>query len=325
MKARVYHDHWAVRPTLVPITLGLAVLMTADSAQAQPTEGERLFAEGRELMAAGDLQAACDRFEASYEKEEALAALLNLAECDEKRGRRRVALNRWRHAADKADTDRTRVFALGRAADLERRMPKILVKVEGQRAAAANVRIDGRPAAVNVAVAVDPGEHNVQVTAEGESWQGGLTVTDDSATSEILAFPPAPPEPPSTTPVLPPASPNPQPTGSQIDWSAAAWASMAIGVVGAGIFAGTGVAILDQCSGEIGGKSHVCVDDQGRPTDRPDALLGANVAGFVGGLVGIGLGTTFFVLSATQKDEVAVRVESHASPFAGALVVSGTF
>lgn len=53
---------------------------------AAGANADALFDEGRALLKAGQLNAACERFEQSHTVEPALGTLLNLADCDERRG-----------------------------------------------------------------------------------------------------------------------------------------------------------------------------------------------------------------------------------------------
>ena len=66
--------------------LALALLVCPVTADAQPASAEALFQEGRTLLAAGDVAAACDRFEASNRQEASVGTLLNLGDCRERLG-----------------------------------------------------------------------------------------------------------------------------------------------------------------------------------------------------------------------------------------------
>src|SRR5262245_11520882 len=108
-----------VRLATVPAAVILAISFWSAGAHAQPAEtvGEQLFREGRELLGAGKVDEACAKFEQSYQLEHALGSLLNLANCEEQRKRFKVALDHWREAAKNADTQKNRLYALGRATE----------------------------------------------------------------------------------------------------------------------------------------------------------------------------------------------------------------
>ncbi len=69
----------------------VAAIVTAFSASAfaqEPTEADRLFQEGRDLLAAGKPDEACAKFELSIKKDpRAVGTLLNLALCNERLGK----------------------------------------------------------------------------------------------------------------------------------------------------------------------------------------------------------------------------------------------
>lgn len=69
-------------------TLWLVLLVIATNGRAQPIdEADALFREGRALMDVRQFSAACEKFESSMKLSPALGTRLNLAVCNEKRGR----------------------------------------------------------------------------------------------------------------------------------------------------------------------------------------------------------------------------------------------
>ena len=75
----------------------------ADSMEPMPpVEAEQLFREGREAMKRADYALACPSFERSLALDPALGTLLNLAVCEEKRGRLGQALARYRQFVELA-------------------------------------------------------------------------------------------------------------------------------------------------------------------------------------------------------------------------------
>ena len=76
----------------------LAALCVARTVHAEPTandktEADHLFDEGRALLAKGNADAACTKFEQSIAKDpRAVGTLLNLALCNERRGKVATAL-----------------------------------------------------------------------------------------------------------------------------------------------------------------------------------------------------------------------------------------
>lgn len=301
-----------VRLATVAVVVVLTVCMWGEPAHGQSGEtvGEQLFREGRELLAAGEVDEACARFEQSYELEHALGSLLNLANCEEQRRRFKVALGRWREAAKNADSQKNRLYALGRATDLEEKMPKILIRV-GAGAPNADVKLDGAAAALGEKIAVDPGKHVVEGT---DARGGGKPFVErrevdlkEGESVEVDLFRGAGAPPAVTT--------------DSIDWSLPGWISLGVGGAGAVVFAATSGVIYQKCHGELGGKSFVCQDDDGSPAEKPTGLLVGNLVSAIVGGVGVGLGATFLIVEAVDTD--APTVEAFVAPsFAG---VRGAF
>ncbi len=274
-------------------TLGLGLSAAMPASAQQPTEGERLFVEGRKLMDEGKTEEACQRFERSYELEGALGSLLNLANCEEKRGRLRTALAHWKKAADTAgDQQKNRLYALGRAGDLEKKMPKVMVRV-GASVAGASVTLDGEPVALGEKVPVDPGTHEVVVTAgarterrsvelaEGETQILDMlgAVAGGEVSGGAQGSEPGPGEPPGATNLAP--------------W---AWTSIAVGAASAIGFGVTGGMILAKCPG----------GECPQPDGKPWGLGAVNIATGVLAVAGVGLGVTLLVIDAGAESPVQV-------------------
>ena len=120
----------ALRRCIVPAVIG-ALLAVASPAAAQVSRAEEKFREGRTAMEAGDLATACAKFEESLSLEASIGPLLNLADCEEKRGRLVRGLVLWREGLAKLPADDgRRDLATRRVADFERRIPKIVVSAD---------------------------------------------------------------------------------------------------------------------------------------------------------------------------------------------------
>jgi hypothetical protein len=287
-----------VRLAPVSSAVILAVFLWGAGAHAQPGEtvGEQLFREGRELLGAGKVEEACARFQQSYELEHALGSLLNLANCEEQRKRFKVALDRWREAAKNADTQKNRLYALGRSTELEEKMPKILIRI-GAGAPNADVKLDGKAASLGEKIAVDPGKHVIEAT---DPRRAGKPFTErrevevkEGESIEVDLF--------RGTDAPPVAG------GDSMDWSLPGWISLGIGGAGAVVFAATSGVIYQQCHGEVGGKSFVCQEEDGSPADKPTGLLVTNLVSAIVGGVGAGLGATFLIVEAVDSDGPTVE------------------
>src|SRR4051812_25694892 len=122
------------RPTTVRIsmthvdrilTLAIAAgcMLAAPPAHADSAGAEALFRDGRTLIKQGNLDAGCDKLEASEKLESSVGTLLNLGDCREKQGRVATAWAAFRKAestAKLAGNDKKRQLeAHRRAAKLE--------------------------------------------------------------------------------------------------------------------------------------------------------------------------------------------------------------
>jgi len=162
-----------VRGTLCP-SVALGVLLTSSVALAQESGAavaEVLFRDGRALMAAGDLGAACPKFAESNRIDPKLGTLMNLALCHEKSGRTATAWAEYTQAVGLArragQTDREKV-ALARVAELEPTLPRVAIDADPKSGAV--VALDDQPvgpAAYGTPIPVDPGAHVLRASADG--------------------------------------------------------------------------------------------------------------------------------------------------------------
>jgi hypothetical protein len=136
---------------------------------AAPTEGQRLFEEGRVAFKAGDLVKACPTFEKSYALEPTLGSLLNLATCFEKQGRLASSWIRFNDAiawAQRTHESEREQFARKHAQDLKPRVSWLALTAAEELEAT----VDGQPVRVGriaIAVPVDPGPHELAVVKPG--------------------------------------------------------------------------------------------------------------------------------------------------------------
>jgi hypothetical protein len=205
------------RKLRVPSVLSLCALacvLDAPGALAADTAAaDAAFQEGRALMAAGDLAAACARFEDSRRFEAAVGTELNLGECYERLGRLASAQRAFLAGAAMAEQlgqpERAR-RAQERAASLAERMSTITLVVPSQ-AHALTLLLDGTPlprTQWGAATPLDPGTHSVEARAPGQKpWSVQIVVRDRaervSVTVPELATQPAVSEPPALAPAAP--------------------------------------------------------------------------------------------------------------------------
>jgi hypothetical protein len=156
---------------------------------AEPTEADRLFAEGRKAMKTRP-QEACPLFEKSFELDPALGALLNLALCYENTGHLPTAWLRFNHAIEWArqthEGDRERV-AREHARELAARMPWVALSpamaIPGLEAEVAGRRVTlSEP----TSLPVEPGKVTVRAHAPGHrEWKTELDAPEPGGTLRV--------------------------------------------------------------------------------------------------------------------------------------------
>ena len=166
------------RACAVPIAvavLGVVLWPAAGAAQTCTTKdaADQLFHDARLLTESRDHESACARFEASQRLDPALGTLLNLAVCHEELGRweRALALYRSVEAMAVETEDGQRAgFASEAASKLEKRMPRLVLRVDGERPGGLVVARNGQQMAddqFDRLVPVDAGLHVIVATAPG--------------------------------------------------------------------------------------------------------------------------------------------------------------
>jgi hypothetical protein len=166
---------------------------------AEKTAAIAAFDEARELMQAGQIAQACEKFSQSYGLDEQLGSLLHLADCYEQNGQLASAWSAFRDAGDWAEKEKdSRVdLARQRAAALNPRLSKLELKLVKEMPAGATITRNGTalPRSLwNTAVPLDPGKYEIVVSAEGwETWSQTIEISGEAQlrTVEIPALEPA--------------------------------------------------------------------------------------------------------------------------------------
>ncbi len=162
------------------LVLVLALAMTAQS-HAQAAEAEALFREGKRLMKAGDIEAACDKFEASERLEPENGTELNLADCWERVGRTASAWAMFVKAAASAKREDRAAEARSRAAILEKKLVYLTIEVPTESelddlVITRNDQVVDR-GLWNQAAPVDPDEYTITAEADKrETWSTQIKV-----------------------------------------------------------------------------------------------------------------------------------------------------
>jgi hypothetical protein len=309
------------------VALGLA----AAPALGQPADkaaAEALFKEGRAALEKGDYTTACAKFTASLKSSGATGPLVNLAECEEKRGRIATALGLWRDAAGRlaGTTDDRLVIARERIAALESRAPRMIVKLPEDAPPGTSIRVDGERSdrAPGQPVTVDPGVHEVVISAPGHEAQK-MTVT--LAEREIKEITAGPGQKLATTVAvksqpLPGPGPDPEPTNVKrtigFVVGGLGVAGLVVGGVTGGIMLGKSAIVDDHCDPE----TKRCDAEGLDAADAGKSLATLNAIAFATGVVGVGAG---LYLILTSGGAPKAQVSAGALPGGAAISLRASF
>ena len=178
----------------------LALLLIPALAHADAkSEAVALFEQGVADLQAGKTQRACDELAASLAKAPEDSTQVALATCETQLGKLATAWQRWKQLAQTTTQDDLRAEATGHAAELEPRLPHVVVTVAEPAAPGLVVAINGRPVQPNATLPVDPGElvataqapHRKGWTQTLSADEGAVTHVDVPVLAELpAALPP---------------------------------------------------------------------------------------------------------------------------------------
>jgi hypothetical protein len=287
-------------------------------AQDSAAVAEALFQEGRAAMELKDYETACRKLRESDRIDPQPGTKLNLASCEEARGKLATAWALYRAVVDAVPpTDDRRPEAQARADAVGPRVPKLVLALEPGAPPNTRVKIGAltvEAAAFGAQLPIDPGETVLEVDAPGRR-SAHIAVRADEGTTRTVTVAPGPPLPATTVrprpaaPVPEPAPPADRGISSQ---AAAGWAIGAIGLAALIAGSATGIAGLerkgagdDLCDAERG----VCDQDGADAHDAARKLLTTTTVCWIVGGVAFGTGLVL-VLTAPSGDEpsAALRV-----------------
>jgi hypothetical protein len=156
--------------------LGVVLALSRNALAGDATLAESLFREGKALMEAGDYARGCPKLEESYRQDPSSGTVLALAFCQEQAGQTAAAWGSYNAAAVRARqdgrSDREQA-ARERAAALEPKLSKLEFQLSSEVMGLPGIVVkrDGKDvprAAWGSPMPVDPGEHVIEVTADGK-------------------------------------------------------------------------------------------------------------------------------------------------------------
>jgi hypothetical protein len=291
------------RRTLAALVLAGAAL-SASQAHAQardPVAAEARFRAGRAAAEKGDYEAACSRFRESQSLDPAPGTTFNLADCEEHRGKLATAWELFTRVASALPPGDDRVkIASGRAAALEKRLPKLTITLAQGAPGGTAVRRDGvdiGPATLGVPLPIDPGQHVIVVRAPGRDDH---TTTVDIGEGEQ-----------KTIEALPTSASAPAAVEGVSPRRTAGYVVIGVGAASLVVFAATGIAVLvEKGTFDQHCMSGLC-DMTGFSAGQSGQKLGtASGASLAAGLVAVAAGTVLVLTSGPGKKPTTALLPS---------------
>lgn len=188
-----------------------AVICVASPAQARDSAaGEALYRAAKESAKKGDWEKACAQFAESQRLDPAPGTLVNLADCEEHRG---LVTSAWSHFTEVQPQfkpgDARASYAREHAAALEKRIPRVVIKLQAGAPATARVFRDEeelKGASLGVPLPVDPGKHVIVVKVGSAEARFPVTAVE-SQTAEVTVTAPAETAPPKAAAIEPAPAP----------------------------------------------------------------------------------------------------------------------
>jgi hypothetical protein len=288
--------------TLVAVAVSAMGSRVARADTHDPAAAEALFRDGRAAAQRGDWETACPKLRESQRLDPAAGTLLNLADCEEHRGKVATAWQLFRQVIDSLPANDERApLASKRASALEKRLPHMTVQLAGPVPPGVKVtrnEVELSEASLGSALPVDPGAYTVTVTAPGRATTtASVTVVEAETTSvEVRA-----------------GAPTEGSLGGEIKTSksmrTAGWVMGGIGVAGLAVGGVAGILTLgkkstvdDNCNAD----TKFC-NSTGYDAAQSGKTLGLiTTTGLVVGAVGVGVGAYLLLSNGSGQAHSAV-------------------
>ncbi|HEV3189820.1 MAG TPA: hypothetical protein VGY54_04945 [Polyangiaceae bacterium] len=185
-----------MRTTLPAHGVVLWLTLLASRAHADGTSvALELFAQGKELMNAGDCTSARLRFMESARLDARVGTVASLAVCEEQLGHLVEAQARWLQARTLAiaTNDVRRPIAERELARVDGVVPRLRIGLRGPRPAGLVIKADDvevTPSMLDTALAVDAGTHAIRATAPGKRpWSTEVRTSADGKVTDLVVGP----------------------------------------------------------------------------------------------------------------------------------------
>jgi hypothetical protein len=322
------------------MALVLAGLMAGErSAHAQGESADVLFKDGRALLDQKKYDEACPKLAESQRLDPGAGTLLALALCHEGQGKTATAKRELEEAAAlgrKNGREDLAKAAQKRAAAMEPTLSKLVIRMpQTEEAERYDVRCDGTaiaPADRGTPLAVDPGEHRVEVSAKGKvarsyvvrlSGAGSIEIVVDKLDDASVAKHEKPKSDVNVLTTEPPPADGETPssgTGQKI----IGWSLVAIGVGGLGTGAYFGGRALSQ---QAEGRRAEGVEAH-EANDRAKDSFKVSVMSVAGGTAALAVGIIMLITAPSapsKKSASTTRVVPNGGPMGAGLDLVGTF
>jgi hypothetical protein len=330
---------FAARLALIAFASAALFAQDAHAQDRDPAAAEALFAQARELMNAQRFAEACPKLAESERLDPGVGTEFHLAVCYEHEGKIASAWAAFRQVASVATASGQQERATAasrRAALLEPRLPRLQIMVpDASRASGFEITRDGigvGAAQWGVALPIDPGAHQVEVTAPGRRAAVATVRVDEGATT-VFEVPVLQPVALAAAPVTPAPMSNPAPAPRTEPLSPAATQPSAhdsssgpgalvigLGIAGIlGVGAGAVLGVLAMSKNKES-KDHCETDTSCDPKGvalRDDAFTlsdGSTVGFIVGGAALAAAGVVWLLRGDSEAHGVQTAIAVHAGP-----------
>lgn len=331
------------RLSVVALAASLFLAPVSGAQTRDPATADALFREARALMKQGDFVSACPKLADSQRLDPAAGTAINLGDCLEKLGRLADALQAQREALDLLQPGDKRIEPLkAQIATIERRAPRLTIKLSPSAPAGATVSRDGvvlGAGGLSTALPVNVGEHEVVVAAAGYAERRyAVTVAEGEAKTldvdvgaqvavpnvEASRRPPQQERPP-------PVSDKGETAGGSGTQRTLGWVLTGAGALGLGLgvvelfrWQAADQRVQDQCDTTSNG---LACSNPGKAREdqdaaRRDATI-SNVALGVGGLAAVS--GVVLLVTAPEKRTGGVRVRAGVAKGAVGFAAEGTW
>ncbi len=307
--------------------LALAAPPRAHAQQAgTPEDAARLFKEGVDAQTRGDSKLACAKFRGSLAFALMPNTLFKIAQCEEQEGHLVAALRRWEQGLGMLpEGDNRLAVARERAAAIDRRVPKVRLKLPADAPPKTRVLVDGTEIqSLEKPLDLDTGERTIVVEAPGHKPErlSIVLVEGDQKDIEISLSPLSSSSGPKK--VAPPPPPPPPSSGGLgrtlgfIAGGVGIAGFVTAGVTG-GILLARDAQIRENCSTRCSPAGWEAVQSTG-------PLFTANTVGFIVGIAGVGAGLALILTSGGGGDDAPrAAIAPAILPGGGGAAVSGRF